>query len=304
VNLAWKRHLALTLAVALFTVTALPQILHAEDGAAAPEASTTEIQRCVSKHESARQLRLNESWLEARAAMTECAADECPLAIGADCRAWLEELSRTLPTLLILIERDPRGASVAAHVELDDHPVELPDPPVPIELLPGAHRLRVMFPGHLAISRNFSLEKAEKNHLERFPFPAPPPAPRLPVQTPAAPNLARTSPPTRPIPTATYLFAGGSLVGFGAATGFLLSALRERSEARGICAPTCDSSVRRSIETRLAFADASGGAGLVLGALAIYSFVRRPIVRSGVQVMGPFFLAGADSMKLTWQGQF
>jgi len=57
----------------------------ADELADAPdEASTEQIERCVSDHDNARQLRLAQHWFEARAAMTACAVDRCPLAIRPD----------------------------------------------------------------------------------------------------------------------------------------------------------------------------------------------------------------------------
>jgi hypothetical protein len=265
------------------------------------EASTEQVERCVSQHDSARQLRLAEHWLEARVAMTACAADRCPLAISADCRAWLEELNRTLPTLLVLIEREDGLPARPSSVELDGQAVQLPDPPAPIELLPGPHRLRVIFAGRAPIEWNFVLKKGEKNQLARvrlaaLPAGAPPPSPKRRAPPPV--------PPARPVPTATYLLSAGALAAFAGSTALLVSAVHERSDARESCAPACDPTVRRSIETRLVLADVSAGAGFALGALALYTFVQRPTLKAAAQLSGPAVLASEHGFGLVWQGQF
>ena len=265
------------------------------------ETSTEEVERCVTRHDNARQLRLNEQWFEARAAMNDCAADRCPLAIAADCRAWQEDLSRELPTLLVLVEPDGgRPARPEVSVELDDRRIELPDPPAPIELAPGPHHVRVTFPGKPAIFREFTLQRGEKNHLERFALaPSPPPGPRAALNPP--PPIAR---PTRPIPSTTYLFSAGALVAFGGSTALLASALRERNEARATCAPSCAPSIRRSIQTRLVLADVSAGVGISLAALAVYSFLRRPTVAAESWLSNSTVFAGPGALTFGWQGHF
>jgi len=263
------------------------------------EASTEQIERCVTQHDSAKQLRAAEHWLEARSALTACATDRCPLAINADCRVWLDELNRELPTLLIFAEAED-GLSRPLRVELDGQPLTLSEPPAPIELVPGPHRLRVTFSGHREIERNFELKRGEKNHVERVrvpPLPVPKSAQHVSVQ-PVPPAAAR------PVPTLTYLFSAGALGAFGSSTAWLVSALREHNEARATCAPTCLPPVRKSIEKRLILADVSAGVGISLGVLAVYSYLRRPTVKSEAPLSGPAVLAGPGALTFGWQGNF
>src|SRR6478735_7585957 len=106
------------------------------------ETSRAEVEQCVAQHDNARQLRLGEQWDNARAAMLSCAEERCPLAIAADCRAWLDELAQQMPTLIIVVEGEELAARhPALRVELDGTKVDLRDPPSPIDLWPGAHRL-------------------------------------------------------------------------------------------------------------------------------------------------------------------
>src|SRR5438067_437953 len=99
-----NRSVARLLAVSCFAfqteVCVADELTNATD-----ESSTEQIEHCVSEHDRARQLRLEEHWLDARVAMNACAIDRCPLAISADCRLWLDEVNRALPTLLVLVER-------------------------------------------------------------------------------------------------------------------------------------------------------------------------------------------------------
>jgi len=260
------------------------------------ETSRAEVEQCVAQHDSARQLRLSEQWESARAATLSCADERCPLAIAADCRAWLDELARLMPTLIIVVEGEHLFAPSALRVELDGANIELKDPPSPIELRPGAHRLRFDVPGGKPVELNFSLQKGEKNHIERVRF-------TRPEVTPApAPLANRTA--TRPIPPATYWLSAGALAAFATSTAFLVSAVDEHGDAREICAPNCDPPIRSSIQARLLVADIAGGAGLVLGGLAIYTYLRRPVVFTEPRPSGPVVRATGEGVSLSWRGQF
>ena len=96
-----------TSALGFSCATLLAATCAAQDVAeGAAETSTVDIEQCVAEHDRAQQSRLREQWLAAREAMSNCAVARCPLAIASDCRAWLDELERVLPTLLIVIERE------------------------------------------------------------------------------------------------------------------------------------------------------------------------------------------------------
>ncbi|HKO51241.1 MAG TPA: hypothetical protein VJV79_26210 [Polyangiaceae bacterium] len=284
--------------LALILTTLFTSVCFAQRVAeASKETSRAEVEQCVAQHDSARQLRLDEQWQGARTAMNSCADERCPLAIAADCRAWLDELARLMPTLIVVVEgQDLAARQAALRVELDGTSVELKDPPSPIELLPGKHRLRLELPGNPPVETEFSLEKGEKNHIERVRF-APPTASRSP-----APAASRV--PTRPVPAATYWLAGGALVAFASSTALLVSGLNEHDDARAICAPTCDPNIRTSIDTRLLLADVAGGAGLVLGGLAVYTYLRRPVVFKERRHSGPKLSANGQGISLIWRGEF
>jgi hypothetical protein len=256
------------------------------------ETSRAEVEQCVAQHDSARQLRLGEQWDNARAAMLSCADERCPLAIAADCRAWLDELARQMPTLIIVVEGEVPTSTLRA--ELDGASVELKDPPSPIDSWPGAHRLRLEVLGQEPVVVNFSLEKGEKNHIERVRFARPQ----------AVPVVAPTRIPTRPVPASTYWLSAGALAAFATSTAFLVSGLSEHGDARDICAPNCDPRIRSSIQARLLVADIAGGAGLVLGGLAIYTYLKRPVVFKEPRPSGPAVSANREGFSLSWRGQF
>jgi hypothetical protein len=236
-----------------------------------PDTSTAVVERCVEAHDNARVLMLEEKWLEAREGMLRCQEAACPLAIRSDCAAWLEEVARILPTLLVVVERDDDGKAVV-ELEIDGRKLELPNPPRPLEVLPGTHLVRVALPGYPQVERVVVLGKGEKNHVVRvrFALERPLPPPRLVTVT--------TPRPTRPISATTYALAGGAVAALGTSAVLGLSGLSARSDALDRCAPECTTNERESIDARLLAADIFGAAGLVLGGFAVYTFLNRPTV--------------------------
>lgn len=251
--------------------------------------STAEVQRCVEAHDNARVLMLEEKWLEARDGMNRCQEPACPLAVRSDCAAWLDEVTRILPTLLVVVERDDDGQARVA-LDIDGKSIELPNPPTPIELLPGTHLVRVTLPPYPPVERVVVLGKGEKNHLVRVRFA------REPEPAPAAPPSSHGNDrePSRPVQPLTYVLAGGAVAAFATSGILLASALTSRDEALDRCAPICTEEERDSIDARLLAADIVGAAGIVLGGFAVYTFVTRPTVapqaftpRLGISRGGP-----------------
>jgi hypothetical protein len=265
----------LSLFGAVVFASALAPAARAEPEQSAP-VSADAVASCAARHDQARLLRLNEQWLDARAAMTSCAEAACPIAIRSDCSAWLEEVAQILPTLLVVIERDDDG-SRPVRLELDGKAGGTPVDTGPLEMLPGKHSLRFTLEGYAPVERAVELAKGEKNRVVRVRFAreprvaaAPPPAP--PRQ---APELSR------PIPLATYLAAAGTIAAFTTSGILLASALSSRDAALESCAPVCRDGEREAVDQRLLAADLAAGAGLLLGGVAVYTFVTRPSVVVG-----------------------
>jgi hypothetical protein len=248
---------------------------HAEsDAGVTGETSTDSVEQCVSAHQSARLLELEERWLPAREAMTRCAAGTCPIAIRTDCAAWLLRLAQTLPTLLVIVERDDDGKQ-PVRLELDGQSFDLPEQPDPIETVPGPHRLRFTLPPHPPVDVALVLEKGEKNRVVRVRFTTP--AVRAPVRSSEPAARQRSFVAQRPVPAITYWLGGSALASLLASGGLLGSALASRADARENCAPGCPAAERESIQARLLAADVLAGAAVVLGGLAVYTYVRRPV---------------------------
>jgi hypothetical protein len=230
--------------------------------------STANVERCVEAHDKARVLMLEEKWFEAREGMKLCVDESCPLAVRSDCGAWLEEVTRSLPTLLVVVERDDDG-STPVELDIDGKAFDLPNPPAPIEVMPGSHLVRVRLAPYPPVERSVELQKGEKNHVVRVRFV------REPVPAPVAPAPPKPEP-ERPIQPITYALAGGAVAAFATSGILLASALTSRDEALDRCAPICTDDEKQSIDSRLLAADLIGVAGIVLGGFAAYTFFTRP----------------------------
>jgi hypothetical protein len=280
-----------------------PEAPGADAAPSAPSGATGEfsapaVAQCVAAHDNAGLLRLKDQWVDARAAMQRCANDACPITIRSDCRAWLDELVAMLPTLLVVVERDDDGTR-AIRLDLDGRSLELPEKLGPIEVVPGPHRLHFTLEGYPPVDVDVALSKGEKNHVVRVRFVRPRPA--VAPERAVAPSPPRA---TRPVPLATYLYAGGSLALVATSAALLGAALDSRATARDVCAPGCPTERRESIERRLLIVDLVGIAGLGLGGLAVYSYVRRPWVTDPAVSAGISVALAPDRAGLSVAGSF
>jgi hypothetical protein len=281
-------------------LVAMPGAAEELGDASEQEPSSADVSACVADHEQARALRLEKRWFEARATMSRCASEVCPLSIRADCQAWAEEVTRALPTIVILIEREDRTPD-PVHVTLDGSPLTLGDGAAPIEVLPGTHQLTFTLGQGQPVVRHLTLDEGEKNHIVRVRFT--PPVAETPAARASVPLLPKAELEERPVPTSTYVLGGAALVSFAAATALLISGLTDLTNARDTCKPDCSSSERESIEARFLLADVSAGVGAILTGFAVYTFVDRPTVRDRVGSGTPSPPA-TGATGVVWGGRF
>ena len=143
------------------------------------------------------------------------------------------------------------------------------------------------------VERIVVLGKGEKNHVVRVRF--------VQRETAAAP-APRSEGPSRPIPVVTYVLAGSAVAAFATSGILLASALTSRNDALERCAPVCTTEERDSIDARLLAADIFGGAGIVLGGFAAYTFLTRPTVYE--TALAPRLEVSRTGSRLSLEGRF
>jgi len=132
-----------------------------ETGPAAPDApapapggdpadvSKTE---CLSRYEEAQVARRERRLLDSRAALRICSRESCPAAIRADCVDWLDQVSHSLPSVVVTARA--RGADVlAVKVFVDGKLATERLTGFALEIDPGLHKFRFESPPWPAIER-------------------------------------------------------------------------------------------------------------------------------------------------------
>ncbi len=239
------------------------------------------VEQCVEAHERAQILRIDGKLLESRDALRACAHDACPSPLKNECVTWREEVRQQVPTVVFEVLTN-RGAAALATVRagdreltrtLDGHPLEL-DPghyEFTFELPDGAKQVvpAMVKPGdrNVVVSADFrSAEPAASQEPAPVPVQLPPPA------TPVGPMVE--APPSRVVPTATYVLGGVALASAGAAVALGVSTNTKEQNSLDDCAPSCSRQRVDEITTLALFTDISVGIAVsaAVGAALFYAF--------------------------------
>jgi hypothetical protein len=183
------------------------------------------VEACIDDHVAAQEARLARRFLEAREALIRCST--CPSSLAVECGAWLDEVNRAIPSVVIAV-RSPDGKDVpGARVVLDGRVVTARG--AAIELDPGEHVVIAQAFGVTRTER-FVATEGEKGR-----------AVVLTVGTSLAPVVPPPPlEPRRPIPVSAYVSGAiglAALTGFGVFVGLGESVRGDLVDAG--CAPRC-----------------------------------------------------------------
>jgi hypothetical protein len=143
-----------------------PRIAHAED-----------IDTCISASEKAQALRKKMSLIDARAALSQCAASTCPDQVSTYCRQRLAEVNKAIPSI-VLVAKDGAGHDLTAvKVSIDGAPQLDHLDGTAIELNPGQHTFLLETQGEAPVTRDFVLVEGEHDRRETVVIGQPPPPP-------------------------------------------------------------------------------------------------------------------------------
>jgi hypothetical protein len=242
-------------------------------------------QECIDASEAGQDLQRAGKLIDARVKLATCVAGSCPGPVRQDCAQRLEELTHTLPTL-ILEAKDGAGNDLAAvRVVMDGKPFvdRLDGNAVLVD--PGEHHFSFQSDGFETLEKSVVIRLAEKDRVVRVvldprraapsstgqaavPGSASPPAP-APAPTPA-PSPA---PESHGVPASAWVSFGVGIAGLiagGVLTGLWASAKSDGDAACGTpgsCSPSrandWESKQRNdSIGLGIGFGVAVVGAGL------------------------------------------
>jgi len=173
-----------------------------------------------------------------------------------------------------------------------------------VEFNPGTYRLRFETEGKLPVEHELVLGEAEKFKSVAISFANTPqpaavastvtPEPTKSVVPPPAPQARN-----RPIPLATYIFAG---IGVAATANFAVWGLSSKaltSDLRNTCAPNCEQDNVDRAKTRALIADISLGVGVASLATATIWYLLRPSTSAPVEVNVGFLPKGGIATALS-----
>lgn len=276
-----KARAALALAIALTA------------GAARADESPTR-QECIQASEDAQLYRIKTQLVAARVKLVTCSSEACPKVVRQDCSAWLDEVDRALPTV-VLAARDGGGKDlVEVRVQLDGAPLvdRLDGKAVAVD--PGDHVLRFESHGE-AHEEKVVVREGEKNRIVSVTIGKPPPPPPVVVVQPIAP-IAPPPRETRASSPATWVFGGLGLATLVAAGAVGAASLAQRQSLYDSCgsAGTCAQSDVDQVYLMydLAYGGAAVGGALLLTGVILFFATRHSVVVTptlgGASVMGRF----------------
>ncbi len=209
-------------------------------------------ERCVAQSDEGQFLRDHGKLLRAREALVACAAEGCPGVVRTACGEWLGDVTARLPSVFVVVV-DPRGASVAADMQLDGASSTLATGAVsPLD--PGFHVFQARAPGKPVAEVRIQLREREKNVPVRLVIEDPPPA--------AAPGERR-------VPAMTWILGGVALASAGVSVGFWRDAVGTGDGLERTCAPGCSDSEVAPVERSLLVSQVAGGVAIGAAAVAL-----------------------------------
>lgn len=247
---------------------------------AAPVASADEKAVCLGAAQQAQTLRDAHKLVEARQQLRVCARRMCPAVVQKDCLAWLGDVERSLPTVVVTAKDEAGGdlADVKVTVDGDALLDKLDGSAVPMN--PGMHAFHFVGSDGATVDRQVLVKEGQANQgvaviLKRVtPAPAPPgpatpaaPLPVAPEPVPAASGAGSSA-----WETVGWVLGGVGVLGLGLGAAFGLVATSDKNNAHCDAANVCDAGPLSSARSAAVAADVgfiAGGVLLAAGAALV-----------------------------------
>ncbi len=252
--------------------------------AAPGSAAAADRDACIQAYVDAQSARKNAELLRAQQALALCADESCPGMVRRDCAAWLDEVSRAVPSVILRARDEHERDLLDVTVTVDDRRLPMDGRPVPLD--PGQHRVRFERAGAASQEQVVLLAEGERARFVTVTFPSGASAAPRPDSAPVVEAA--------PVPVATWVLGGVGVVSLGVFTYFAVRGADDRVTLG--CDRACSSSSYAHVNGELNVADVTLGVGVVsLGVAAIWWLVSRrahgvqaqPTV-SGLRLTGSF----------------
>lgn len=274
-------------------------LLARADGALA-QPRTGEAEACFSAAEAAQPLMKERKLRAAQKRLQACAREECPRAARNDCRTWLADVTRALPTVAFVAREEAAGGALRAvedvRVSVDGEVVatRLDGGVVPVD--PGMHTVRFEHAGFDPVEQRVDVREGESRReidavFRAAPASAPPPRgtgtatvapppsppPPLPTETPTSLPPPPAEPTSAPTPVGVYALGGIGVVALGVGVTMEAIGLSDRQHLSSVCGATrsCPQSDVDAARNRVLAGDIALGVSALLFIGAAYVYFSR-----------------------------
>jgi hypothetical protein len=249
---------------------------------------------CIDASEQAQASRMHGKLRGARDQLLVCARDVCPTLIAHDCGQWLQEVSASMPTVVVSA-LDAQGHDVGdVRVWVDGVPFleRLDGNAAAID--PGSHVLRFQRGDAPPFEEAVIVREGEKNRLVAVRLPASvAPSPSSLV---GEPQETRGTAHSLAMPILAYSLIGVGAVALGLGTYLEITQVNDLSALKSTCGPTatCSQSAVDTIANDRVYAGISLGAGVAAAGVGAFILLMRSS-QSNATASGPTapFRAGA-----------
>lgn len=232
-----------------------------------------EVEVCLEAYDRGQALREGRKLIEARKELLTCGRDVCPAALRKDCASWIEEVDRSLGSIVFRVV-DAQGHDLTrAEISIDGETVVKRVDGWAVAVEPGRHEVRAVVAGYPILEQKVVVAEGEKNRTVVFRLPDP-----ARVEPPrAAPpsDQASSEPHGEGVPAAVWITGGASIVAFGAFAYFGITGTSELSKLQDECGVTRACSKREvdDVKTTLVVGDVAAAVGVVAVGLFTYFLV-------------------------------
>ena len=266
-----------------------------EKAAEATPPATPSAEQCVVAHRESQTLRRQYHLLESRDRLLECSNTACPGMVRKECQRWLDEVAVQISSVVVHVETGGSSPPDNIKVYIDGTLRFESIPNRAIELDPGTYRFRFEVPDRQPVELQVTVVEAEK--FKNVTVKYSPPGKETDglsvgrddaTHKPVSIRLVAPQKAERPVPTATYIFAG---LGAAAAVNFAVWGIWTQSLKSTLedkCAPDCHQEYITRIKTRALIADISLGVSVAALSTAAITYFARSEVKPPVDVaLGP-----------------
>jgi hypothetical protein len=215
---------------------------------------------CVDASSKGQRFRDAHKLVEAREQLRVCAAARCPTVIQSDCAAWLADVEKALPSI-VLAAKSRAGVDLAeVVVSVDGQPLVSRLDGQAMAMNAGAHTFHFEATDGTRADRQVLVKEGEKNLAVAVVLGAEPPPQSPPVRVESTQDARKASTPWR---TVGWVLGGAGVVGLGVGTVFGLVALGDKSAAHCVN-DVCDTGTTGGIKSAALVSDIGWIAGGVL----------------------------------------